>query len=88
MTFFDYDKFDRFVCEASDYYEKSAPTVEAYLDDLYRRVNSGKPVQLREILTISKLWEEGIWLQPNYAANLIYHLMYSIGLDTSGQAGF
>lgn len=37
---------------------------------------------------IHGLFEEGQWMQANYAANLIYHLMHELKQDTTGQAGF
>lgn len=88
MRVFNFRQFESFVSDACDQYERSAPTVTDYLDQLYRRVNQNQPVQLREVIVIEKLLDDGIWLQPNYAANMIYHLMNEVGLDTTGQAGF
>lgn len=89
MPIFNFHQFESFVSDACDQYERSAPTVADYLDQLYRRIsNKNPPVQLQEITGIEKLRDDGAWLQPNYAANMIYHLMTEVGLDTTGQAGF
>jgi hypothetical protein len=83
------DDFRRFLTEACATYERSAPTVAAYLDDLYVRLNEDPArVRLAELLGAARLREEGQWMKPNLAANSIYHLMHRLGLDTTGQAGF
>ncbi len=70
-------------------YELSAPTVSQWADTLYMTMQEdvGK-VTLREVLTASALLEEGKWEHPNMAASRIYHLMESLGQDTTGHAGF
>jgi len=82
-------QFMRFLEEAAGHYEKTAPTVERYVDDLYRRMGE-KPdtVVLTELLTVEGLRDDGIWEQPNYAANRIYRMLDRLGRDTTGQAGF
>jgi hypothetical protein len=89
MNFIEWDKLNRFIEEASTYYEKSAPPLDDYLDNLYRRLQSKLlDVNLREITFVESLRSDGEWMQPNYAANRLYHLMESLGLDTTGHAGF
>jgi len=88
MILFDFTEFELLVADGCDHYELTAPTVTEYLDDLYRRVCKNQPVQLREVVAITRLKDDGVWLQPNYAANMIYHLMHEVGLDTTGQTGF
>lgn len=88
VRLFDWEQFDYLCRSACDFYEKSAPTVTDYVDTLYGRVHDQKPVQLAEITGITALLDDGQWMQPNYAANYIYHLMQRVGLDTTGQAGF
>ena len=70
-------------------YEKSAPTVSRWADDLYIRVGEDiRSIQLVELLQAQALLENGQWEQPNYAANRIYKLMDSLGQDVTGHAGF
>ena len=90
MTFFDHKKFDKFLAEVCEQYEKSAPTVADHADDLYRRLNSGASgnVTLAEICALSQLLEDGIWEHPNYAANRSYKLRDRLNMDTTGNAGF
>jgi hypothetical protein len=79
----------RFLTNACDHYEKTAPTVHAYCDDLYTRMQDN-PVEVRalELFAIGSLLEDGVWEQPNYAANRIYHLQERLGQATVGHAGF
>lgn len=87
--FFDFKAATKFVSEVVHHYEKSAPTVSAWADDLYIRLNENTAsVTLNELLQCQALLEEGGWMQPNYAANKIYHLMDRLGQDTTGHAGF
>jgi hypothetical protein len=82
-------EFMRFLEEAAGHYDKTAPTVEQFVDNLYRRMGE-KPetVTLFEIMTVEELRQDGVWEQPNYAANRIYHLMERLGRPTTGHAGF
>lgn len=80
---------DQFLANACDQYEKTAPTVHAYCDDLYKRMNlAPMTVNLYELRKVSALHDQDGWMQPNYAANFIYHLMEECGQSTVGQAGF
>ena len=74
---------------AVQHYEKLAPTVAVYLDDLYVRINE-RPAEVRlpELLAVERLRQDGDWLQANYAANDIYHLQHRLGHDVTGHAGF
>jgi hypothetical protein len=88
MEFIKWGELINFLEEACTQYEKSAPTVYEYLDDLYIRIDDMKDVDLREIRFAQRLKENNIWLQPNYAANQTYHLMTELGMKTTGHAGF
>lgn len=69
------------------HYEKTAPTVEAWADDLYRRMTCNPDsVRLSEVMLAVDL--SACDLQPNYAANKVYKLMSRLGQDTTGHAGF
>jgi len=84
----DLESIGEFLAACCDQYEQSAPTVHTYCDDLYRRLTEGDSVLVRDLLTVQKLLENGIWEQPNFAANRIYHLQHDLGQDTTGQVGF
>jgi hypothetical protein len=85
----DWQAFYTFLENAVSEYQKTAPTVADYCDHLYRRINNApNTVFLQELLTVERLLENGQWMLPNYAANTIYKLMHSLGIDTTGHAGF
>ena len=75
------------VCE---HYERSAPTVATWANDLYIRMGERPDdVRLSELTTVSALYSpaEG-WMHPNYAANTVYKLMARLRQDTTGHAGY
>lgn len=89
MEFIKWNELFKFLEDACKHYEKSAPTVEKYLNELYIRIDEMKtPVDLKEIRFVQRLKECGQWLHPNYAANQLYHLMDDLGMDTTGHVGF
>ena len=72
-------------------FEKSAPTVSDWANDLYIRVSedfdSIRLVEIRAAEMIVKEW--GFYQgSPSLAANMIYKLMHRLGQDTTGHAGF
>lgn len=72
-----------------DHYEKSAPTVHAWADDLYVRIGERpNDVTLAELMLVARFREDGAWVQPNYAANYVYHKLHSMGRSVVGQIGF
>ncbi len=88
MEFIKWEELTSFLEEACTWYEKTAPTVSQYVDELYVRLNETQAVDLREITFIQRLKECNQWLHPNYAANQLYHLMVNLGMDTTGHIGF
>jgi hypothetical protein len=71
------------------YYQRSAPTVSGYLNDLYIRINERPDeVRLSELLFAESLLSDGEWTQPNYAANQVYKLTSRLGMNTTGHAGW
>lgn len=75
--------------EVAEHYDRAAPTVTEWANDLYIRINEAPAsVALPELLMVERFVEEGAWMQPNYAANAVYHLLDRLGRDTAGQAGF
>lgn len=73
-----------------DHYAKSAPTVREWMNDLYVRLHEDPDaVILSELILLWRLYRGGNdWSPPNYAANLVFHLLTRLGRDTTGQAGF
>lgn len=86
---FDFKAFEKHIQAALDQYEKTAPPLARYLDDLYVRVSGNAPdVRLIELRFAGSLLEEGTWLHPNTAQNRLFHLLHGIGRDTTGMADF
>lgn len=81
---FDYHATRKFLENAVNHYETSAPTVSQYCDDLYIRLEESSKIDLSEIITIQQLRENNIWEHPNFAANRIYKLKDSLGVSTVG----
>jgi hypothetical protein len=81
--------FNRFLAEACEHYERTAPTVAAYCNGLYVRL-SEKPAEVSalEVIRIPMLKEGAGWMQPNYAANFVYKLMSELNQPTTGHTGF
>lgn len=85
-----------FLKAAVVHYEKSAPTVSDHADETYRRFldpadfAGGHDVTWREIGQLLQLRDEVSreWEQPNAAANRVYKLRHSMGMDVTGHAGF
>jgi hypothetical protein len=87
--FIDFDALEDHLTRTCEEYEKTAPAVSRYADDLYIRLKeSPETVVLPEILFVSRLAGEGTWMQPNYAANQLLHLLHRLKRDTTGLAGF
>lgn len=68
----------------AEHYEKSAPTVNQWADNLYRHFSN---ITMEDVNMIQHLTQPE-FLQPNYAANSVYHLLVRQGKNTDGQAGF
>ena len=81
-------KVELFLTDACQHYEQTAPTVADHCNDLYIRIQDGSPVTVREIMAVCALCDRDGWAHPNYAANAVYKLRDSLGMDTTGHAGF
>lgn len=81
----DFAALDARLVEATGHYEKTAPVVSNYCNELYARLrDEPEKIVLTEILFVGRLVEEGEWMHPNYAANQLLHVLDRIGRDTSG----
>ncbi len=78
--------------DAVNHYEKTAPTVSRWADDLYQRIRDEPDhVRVGEVMMLEELWGnegEPQWMHPNTAANRVYKLMSRLGQDTTGHAGY
>lgn len=87
-----WSKLEGFLVEAAEHYDGSAPTVCDYLNELYIRIGDATrkelPVDLRELIFLEKLVEEGQWLQANQAANAVYKLKHRLGMETTGMIDY
>lgn len=80
--------YQKKLAEAVAHYERTAPTVAEHCDDLFIRMNeAAERVTLAELNAVAALWSSD-WLQPNYAANHVYHLRHRLGFDVVGHAGY
>jgi hypothetical protein len=86
----DYDKLQETLERIVLHFEKTAPTVSNWANDLYIRLAEDiDSVRLVEIRLAGRIYsrEEGL-MQPSEAANQVFKLMHRLGQDTTGQAGF
>lgn len=89
VTGFDIVIFREFLEKLVKQYENTAPTVAQYCDDLYIRVGDRAPVNLEEIIVVTRLLVEPERFEsPNIAANQLYKLQNRLGQDTTGHAGY
>lgn len=84
MDIYSRPALDRAVCVLMDRYEKSAPTVAEWADQLYAAKDCD--ITLEDLFILQELANEDV--PANYAANRIYHLMERQGKATIGHAGF
>lgn len=85
----DLQAIDKFLADGVAHYEKTAPTVAEYLDNLHIRVRESPGfVRVSELMAAQHLREGGAWMHPNYAANFIFKVMDNLGMDTTSHAGF
>jgi SAM-dependent methyltransferase len=80
-----------FLTAGCEHYEKTAPTVDDHLEDVYMRlINKGNAVSWYELVQVLQLrdYQSLEWEHPNYAANRIYKLRHELGMDITGHAGF
>lgn len=70
-------------------YEKSAPAVSQWADNLYIRLHEDVyNVRIAEILQAQMLHADDCWEHANFAQNRIYKLMDTLGQDTTGMNDF
>lgn len=80
----DYDGIRKFLEEAVERYQTSAPTAAQHCDWLYRRLaDQPKNVTYYELENIIKLKMDGSWKNPHQAANLVYHLRNDLKMGHS-----
>jgi hypothetical protein len=70
--------FDWFANDAGDYYERLAPQVVTWLDQIIERLDDGS-ITLTELRRVAILRMDGVWLDPHGAGNLAYKAMSEFG---------
>lgn len=86
----DFKAIEAAIGEVVDHYERSAPPVSEWADDVYRRLGNADKIILSELTLIREIRGTNgeDWMQPNYAANRVYKLLHRLGRDTAGLVGF
>ena len=85
-----FDRLNQTITNCCNHYEKSAPIVSRWLDQLYVRIDeTPENVVLTELMFVVRLENsEGIRLDPNSATNQLYHLQDRLSQDTTGNIGY
>lgn len=85
----DLDALDQYLTAVVEHYERNAPRVSRWANELYVRVNEApERVTLAELRGALALCEAGVWEHPNYAQNRIYKMLDRLGQDTTGWLDF
>lgn len=72
-NFLDFQALRDYLTEAVAHYEKSAPQLSEWLDELYVSANhTPRAVSVYELLQLQQLSLNGEWEQPNFAQNRWY----------------
>ena len=82
MEIFNCQNFENTCTKVAEKFEKTAPTVSAWVERIYMAKDT--EITLADIHLLAQLEE----MQPNYAANRVYKLMNLLGQDTTGHLGF
>lgn len=83
----DFDKLQTTLTAIVNDYEKTAPTVSDWANDLYVRLTDDvDSIRLVEIMAADDIHASK--MHPSYAANKVYKLMNRLGQDTTGHTGF
>ena len=72
------------------HFEKTAPIVSQWADDLYIRIQENTSlVTLKELITINLLSDDfNNWINANYATNIVYKCVESLKQDCTGMLSF
>ena len=76
----DYELINDNLTKVCIHYEKSSPVVSRWADDLYMRINDNpREVKLGEIIILNQLFGDGGLIPANYAQNIIYKHLETLG---------
>jgi hypothetical protein len=82
MNGFNYHELRSYIEDAVANYEKSAPQLAEWLDELYIALEQNPiSVSVFELLQLAQLKMDGIWEQANYAQNRWYKVRALKGQD-------
>lgn len=89
MQIIDWNGLLTLLMDAQEHYQKTAPQVTAYLEDLEIRLKeSQESVNVLELVQVGTLREDGVWMDPNFAANRMYHVQIRSGREVLGGVSF
>ena len=84
MRYFEWRLFEKFVMDAVPHYRETAPAVSNFVDAIYILLQEyPEQVSVYTLMQIQRLYSEGEWEAPDYAANRIYKLSVALGMDTT-----
>lgn len=79
---FNYWATRRFIEDAAAHYDKTAPQLVEWLDEVYRDLEANpRNVTVFELLQLQQLRLDGDWEHPNYAQNRWYKVREAFGRD-------
>lgn len=91
MQMIDFDAIQAGLEKIVNHFEKSAPTVSNWANDLFIKVSEDfDAIRLVEIRTAERIISDcmGSLNGSSYAANMVYKLKNRLGQDTTGDFGF
>ena len=76
--------FELFLQRGYEHYLKTAPPVSDYLDDIAIELSDNwYKITAYEMIQISSLWYDGLWMDSSLAVNHVLKVMDRVGRDTS-----
>lgn len=86
----DFDMLQATLEKIVGHYEKTAPTVSDWANDLFIRISDDMDsIRMVEIMMAGRIWNEKEgFMDGSNAANQVFKLMHRMGQDTTGHFGF
>lgn len=89
QDFYDAEKFMATLSAVVFHYERSAPIVARWAEDLYQKVQeSPEKVTMRDMVVVLTIVTGDTLTPPAAAANYVYKHLAASGYDTTGLADF
>lgn len=79
-----------FLVNCCNHYLKSAPVVSRWAEEIHFEIQeSPEKITLRDLVTMNMLsYDDGNWVHPNYATNIVYKRIVESGRDSTGLLSF